>query len=107
MMVYTTTRFKHGKKKRKVKGPVAKKLTKAQLAKLCANDTTSLPSYKRYDRSIPSLSTHAGNTNRKDIPKYTGERKLLGVAAMHKSNLVPIFADNQEAAVEVARMRRN
>lgn len=35
--------------------------------------------------------------------KYTGE-KILGIAAMHKSNLVPIF--NAEQAVDTATMRR-
>jgi hypothetical protein len=35
---------------------------------------------------------------------YTGD-KILGIATMHKSNMVPIF--NDEAAIEVAQMRRN
>jgi hypothetical protein len=35
---------------------------------------------------------------------YTGERKLLGVAVMHKSNLVPVF--DQKDAEDIARMRR-
>lgn len=34
---------------------------------------------------------------------YTGD-KIVGIATMHKSNLVPIF--NDEAAKEVAKMRR-
>ena len=34
---------------------------------------------------------------------YTGD-KMLGIAVMHKSNLVPIFSD--ENAVDVSRMRR-
>ena len=34
---------------------------------------------------------------------YTGN-KIVGIATMHKSNLVPIF--NDEAAIEVAQMRR-
>jgi len=37
---------------------------------------------------------------------YSGENKLIGVAVMHKSNLVPIFADNKEKAKEIASMRR-
>lgn len=42
----------------------------------------------------------------KPEPKiYSGERKLLGIAALHKSNLVPIF--DEQTAVEVATMRRN
>ena len=34
---------------------------------------------------------------------YTGT-KVLGIATMHKSNAVPVFAE--EEAVEIARMRR-
>ena len=37
---------------------------------------------------------------------YSGERQLLGIATMHKSNLVPIFADKKEDAKDVASMRR-
>lgn len=35
---------------------------------------------------------------------YTGD-KMLGIAAMHKSNLVPIFTN--ESAKDVSTMRRN
>ena len=43
---------------------------------------------------------------------YTGERKLVGIAMMHKSNLVPVFADEDDKngskqATEIAQMRRN
>jgi hypothetical protein len=34
---------------------------------------------------------------------YTGD-KMLGIAAMHKSNLVPVFTD--ESAVDISHMRR-
>ena len=37
---------------------------------------------------------------------YSGERKLIGIATMHKSNSVPIFEDNKELATEIAKMRR-
>ena len=33
--------------------------------------------------------------------------QLLGIATMHKSNMVPVFADNKEEAKEIAQMRRN
>ena len=36
--------------------------------------------------------------------QYSGERKLLGIATMHKSNLVPVFSDDD--AKELAKMRR-
>ena len=41
----------------------------------------------------------------KSEPKiYNGKRKLLGIATMHKSCLVPVFGKDQ--ALEIARMRR-
>ena len=44
--------------------------------------------------------------------QYTGERRLVGIATMHKSNMVPVFADDDDAsgrkqATEIATMRRN
>lgn len=36
---------------------------------------------------------------------YSGERKLIGIATMHKSNMVPVF-DEQDAK-DIAKMRRN
>jgi len=42
---------------------------------------------------------------------YSGERKLIGIATMHKSNQVPVFADDNEdgrnKATEISQMRRN
>lgn len=35
---------------------------------------------------------------------YNGERKLLGIATMHKSNMVPVF--DKKSAEEIAKMRR-
>ncbi len=69
------------------------------------------PSYEppqaRETPDYPSLSNNlGGSTAKKESMKYTGERKLLGIATMHKSNMVPVFADNKEEAVEIARMRR-
>jgi len=45
----------------------------------------------------------AGSTAPPKSPVYTGT-KVLGVAVMHKSNLVPIFSPTE--AEEVAKMRR-
>jgi hypothetical protein len=48
-----------------------------------------------------------GNITPKHEPmQYTGERKLLGIAAMHKSNLVPVFAEDENYAKDLANMRR-
>jgi len=53
--------------------------------------------------NVPSLVTPGGNCAKKDPILYTGT-KVLGVATMHKSNMVPIFSDQE--AVDVATMRR-
>lgn len=43
-----------------------------------------------------------------DAKVYSGERKLMGIATMHKSNAVPVFADDagKEYAKDLAHMRR-
>lgn len=102
MMVYTNTRFKHKKKRKVNPANIAKKLTKSQLDALY--DPAPMPKYKTYDRSIPSLSTSAHNTERTESTKYTGTL-VKGIATMHKSNAVPIIDEQQ--AIEVATMRRN
>ena len=64
------------------------------------------PAYARSSPEVPSLNSRSG-TAAKGKPKiYSGERRLLGVATMHKSNMVPVFADKPEEATEIARMRR-
>ena len=64
------------------------------------------PAYARPSPEIPSLNS-PGDVPTKPKPKvYRGKRRLLGVATMHKSNMVPVFADNPEEAVEIAKMRR-
>ena len=60
---------------------------------------------------IPSLDSGLrGNLTPKIEPmQYTGERKLLGIATMHKSNLVPVLEEedgNRQFAKDLARMRR-
>ena len=50
--------------------------------------------------------TIAGHGAAKESMIYSGERKLLGIATMHKSNMVPIFADKKEDAKDIASMRR-
>ena len=49
---------------------------------------------------------------KKEPMQYTGERRLVGIATMHKSNMVPVFADDDDKtgkkqATELAQMRRN
>jgi hypothetical protein len=44
-------------------------------------------------------------TGKQPQMQYSGERKLLGIGMMHKSNLVPIW--DKEGAEEISTMRRN
>ena len=48
--------------------------------------------------------TEKGVGIQKKPQQYSGERKLLGIATMHKSNMVPVF-DDQDAK-DIAKMRR-
>lgn len=59
-----------------------------------------------YSRNVGQLSNHIpGSSPKRESMRYTGERKLLGISAMHKSSLVPIWSGDE--AKEIARMRRN
>lgn len=62
--------------------------------------TSNAPRETKY---YPSLKSMSGSTAPVEKKVYTGD-KIVGIAAMHKSNLVPIF--NDDAAKDVASMRR-
>ena len=73
-----------------------------------ANTYKPTESYRRETQHIPSSKTDSfAPCTRKEPQQYTGERQLLGIATMHKSNMVPVFADQKEQAKEIAQMRRN
>ena len=46
------------------------------------------------------------DNTKQDKKVYSGERKLMGIATMHKSIAVPIFEDNNQLAKDIAKMRR-
>jgi hypothetical protein len=115
----TTTRYNIKNKKSK-----SKKLQKAQAeheawlesmgvgkVKLPTNaqgqrvGINEIPNYKTRDTAKLSNRV-AGHGPAKEGNTYSGERVLLGVATMHKSNMVPIFADKKEDAKDIASMRR-
>tara|TARA_Y100001938_G_C7934370_1_gene350995 strand:+ start:276 stop:650 length:375 start_codon:yes stop_codon:yes gene_type:complete len=60
------------------------------------------------EQQIKNGTFSKGNSHmgKKEPMQYTGERKLVGIATMHKSNAVPIFEDDKEHAKDIARMRR-
>lgn len=65
---------------------------------------TPMPNYEISDhrKKYPSQAEIGVTFSRKENT-YTGT-KLIGIATMHKSNLVPVFS--QEAAEEISKMRR-
>ena len=67
-----------------------------------------IQSIKEEERIPSYIGTSTGDITPKREPmQYTGERKLLGIATMHKSNMVPIFEEDKQHAIDIARMRRN
>lgn len=76
------------------------KLPKQEFKPLSASYLKSAPTAP----NIPSLNANVGNTYKKETLMYDGERKLLGIAVLHKSCLQPVFS--QKDAEEIAKMRR-
>ena len=91
-VAYTRGQYKPNRKEEKEFKPYAQNQPYVR-------DTTQYRSLQTSDQ-IPGACT------RRESPVYSGERQLLGVATLHKSNMVPIFADKKEEAMEIARMRR-
>ena len=58
------------------------------------------PNYPKCGDKIP-----VGTGGKKEAQQYSGERKLIGIGLMHKSNLVPVW--DEEDAKEISKMRRN
>ena len=66
----------------------------------------SVPDYRSDSSAIPTSDViPGGSTAQKERQVYSGERRLLGIATMHKSNMVPVF-DSKDAK-DIAKMRRN
>ena len=104
-MIYCDARFKP-KKKRKVKGVIAKKYNKSA-AILGVEELPRLEYSSRVGADqaskIRSLNTTVSNTERKESLKYTGTL-VKGIATMHKSNAVPVI--DEEQMKDISRMRR-
>ena len=65
----------------------------------------SIPDYSSNRNTIPTSDViPGGSTAPAERQIYSGERRLLGVAVMHKSNMVPVF-DSKDAK-DIAKMRR-
>ena len=104
-------------RRRKKKQPKGEVYGKLKTPKFEPMPTAKQPSYadlrlaesKQY-RSAEDV-IKADSTARKEPQKYTGEMKLLGVATLHKSNMVPVFEESggseKQYAKDIANMRRN
>ena len=64
-------------------------------------------------QEYPSADCTKADPSATAVPQrmeYSGERKLTGIATMHKSNMVPVFEeegeDKNQYAKDLARMRR-
>lgn len=79
------------------KSPKAKKAAKIVPKEMPPTQMSKYPSLNLPANEIG----HA--TAKKPEQVYTGDR-LIGIAVMHKSNLVPVFS--REDAVEISKMRR-
>ena len=66
----------------------------------------NIPDYGKDRPTLPTSDKVCGNGTAKEQMVYSGERQLLGIATMHKSNMVPVFADKKEDAKDIASMRR-
>jgi len=64
-----------------------------------------MPDYSTKKKMPPTSDRITGETKRKPVQHYSGERKLIGIGMMHKSNLVPVW--DEESAIEISKMRRN
>ena len=63
-------------------------------------DYTTDPNQPKCGDKIP-----VNGGNKREEMKYSGERRLLGIGMMHKSNLVPVW--DEDGAKEISTMRRN
>lgn len=65
---------------------------------------SSVPFQPEQRTSLMTTKGMSASTAKKQANVYSGEN-LLGIATMHKSNLVPVF--KKEDAIEISNMRRN
>ena len=84
---------------------LSQNLTPAELKKRSKGSPVPFPNYK-LTREMPKTSDKIVKVSgRAEQQHYSGERKLLGIGMLHKSNLVPVF--DQQDAIDIYKMRRN
>ena len=107
MLIYTKNTFKRKTKKSKSMVEYEMWLAKHGVTKKKEEkkEVYKPPVTVRREVSrAPSLDTGIGNATKPiEGKRYTGS-SMIGIATMHKSNLVPVF--KEESCVELASMRR-
>lgn len=64
----------------------------------------AIPNYREHQGSYRCSNNIVGSTTKKTENVYTGN-ELAGIGMLHKSNMVPVRKDSNDAK-EIARMRR-
>jgi len=64
----------------------------------------AVPDYKQHQGTIGCSNNIVGSTAKRHENTYTGN-ELAGIGMLHKSNMVPVRKDSNDAK-EIARMRR-
>tara|TARA_R110002124_G_scaffold1198_5_gene6443 strand:- start:697 stop:1086 length:390 start_codon:yes stop_codon:yes gene_type:complete len=111
----TTTNMKKRKQKRSKKQDAVDAAHTKFLKKMGYNGPVVQRSEPAAHNGVVAGSNPAGPTKlsnqiptgvapKKEPMQYSGKRKLLGIATMHKSNMVPVFS--AEDAEALAKMRR-
>lgn len=76
---------------------------KGAKGKRAVRDPMKAGTFKRKSPEVPSGDSYDKFVATKKEQVYTGSN-LVGIATMHKSNMVPVF--KQQDAEDIARMRR-
>jgi len=104
MMIYVKNTYKPMRKSKKR----VDKSRRPSKVKLVAVETHFNPVASgiihRQTQYYPSLSSNTGSTAKPKRQEYTGTN-MIGIATMHKSNLVPVFSG--DSAKDISKMRRN
>lgn len=103
----------HGRKRKNhLANPVKKEKHIMTNQKVASPDVLKAIAKTQQDQALAKqdffnrLKNSVCDNTKPDKKVYSGERKLIGIATMHKSNAVPIFEDNKQLAKDIAKMRR-
>ena len=76
----------------------------SQRTKANTNAGNKIPNYREHQGTAQCSNNIIGSTTKKPEQQYTGDQ-LAGIGMLHKSNMVPVRKDSNDAK-EIARMRR-